>query len=279
VPSFTATASPATEKAALEDGLFLSYSLLSEYQIEEQITPNIIRFVGVQVDWNHRQHFSTEREKLDRIDSSGAFEEMKGQFPLARAVKLDQDDPLPGAEDERAGLDGEGERGAEERGQNVVGDVFRVVGMAVAQLRHHGLEGVEHVEVGAWIEIGGGEGRGGVEDVEAADAGGAGQMFLNLSGDVDDLAFAVGGDGEMGHGGQSTIQGTRGRKPSIIAAGLLACGEPLAERLFLKRLGEIGRDGKFRNAAGSLATTVLSAGISGLQTLVQSGEEIAAQPR
>jgi hypothetical protein len=35
VPSFTATAPPATEKAALEGGLFLSYSLLSEYQIEE----------------------------------------------------------------------------------------------------------------------------------------------------------------------------------------------------------------------------------------------------
>jgi hypothetical protein len=34
-----------------------------------------------------------------------------------------------------------------------------IMGMPVFQLRHHGFKGVEHVEIGAGIEIGSGESR------------------------------------------------------------------------------------------------------------------------
>jgi len=46
----------------------------------------------------------------------------------------------------------------------VIGDVGWIVGVAVAELGDHGFEGVEHVEVGAGIEVGGGQGGCGVED-------------------------------------------------------------------------------------------------------------------
>ena len=82
----------------------------------------------------------------------------------------------------------------------MVGNVLRVVGMAVAKFGHHGLEGVEHIEIGAGIEIGSGESRGGVQDVEADDAGRVEEVGFDLLGDVEDLALAVGGDSELRHG-------------------------------------------------------------------------------
>jgi hypothetical protein len=43
--------------------------------------------------------------------------------------------------------------------------------VAIAELRDHRFEGVEHVEIGAGIQVGGGESSGCVEDENMANAG------------------------------------------------------------------------------------------------------------
>ena len=121
------------------------------------------------------------------------------QFPLARAVQFDQYDSLPGAEDEIAMLEGQRDRCPDESRENVIGNVLRVMGMTVAELGNHGFESVEHVEIGAWIQIRGGKGGCGVEDEQAADSGGGGVILLEQGlhrfGDVEDFTLLAGFDG------------------------------------------------------------------------------------
>jgi len=132
--------------------------------------------------------------------ASPGGEEAEGEVAVAGAVELDEDDALPGAEDERTEFDGESEAGADEGREDVIGDVRGIVRVPVGEFGHDGLKGVEHVEIGAGIEVGGSEGRGGVQDVEETDAGGARQEGFNLLGNVEDLTFAMRSDGEFVHG-------------------------------------------------------------------------------
>jgi hypothetical protein len=48
-------------------GLFLSYSLFLEYQIQRGITPNIMGLFGLETVWNEEQHFGTVGKKLDKV--------------------------------------------------------------------------------------------------------------------------------------------------------------------------------------------------------------------
>jgi len=56
--------------------------------------------------------------------------------------------------------------------EDVIGDVRRVVGMTILRFGNHGFEDVEHVEIGAGIEIGRGQGCCGVQDQQIADSRG-----------------------------------------------------------------------------------------------------------
>src|SRR6185312_11628970 len=60
-------------------------------------------------------------------------------------------------------------RGADQGGEYVVGNMGGIMGVAIAQLRDHSLKGVQHVQVGAGVEIGGGHRRRRVQDGEVAD--------------------------------------------------------------------------------------------------------------
>jgi hypothetical protein len=75
--------------------------------------------------------------------------------------------------------------------------VVRVAPLASGDER---FQGVEQVEVGAGIEVGGGDGGGGVEH---GNDGGAAKLCRepgrDLVGDVNNLTAAGGGDGEVGH--------------------------------------------------------------------------------
>ena len=75
--------------------------------------------------------------------------------------------------------------------------------MPILQLRHHGLEGIEHVEIRAGIQICRGDGRGGMQDVEVADAfprTSRGKSLLNRVRDVQDFPLPVRLDPEAFHG-------------------------------------------------------------------------------
>ena len=121
------------------------------------------------------------------------------QFAFPRAVEFDEHDALPGAEDELAMLEGKHDRCSDEGRENVIGHVLRVVGMTVAELGNHGFEGIKHVEVGAGIQIGGGQRGGGVEYEQVAYSCGLRMIFLEQGfdgfGDVEDFAFLAGFDG------------------------------------------------------------------------------------
>src|SRR5579863_10199485 len=89
-----------------------------------------------------------------------------------------------------------------------------IVRMAVAQFWNHGFEGVEHVEVGAGIEIGGGERGCGVEDQEIADSCCLRVIRLEQSlhgfSDVKNLTFLAGFEGDPLHDG-------RGNRLAVVA--------------------------------------------------------------
>jgi hypothetical protein len=55
------------EKATHLGGLFLSYSLLLEYQVQGQNRPNIIGLFGVEAVLNQRLNFGTVGKKLDKL--------------------------------------------------------------------------------------------------------------------------------------------------------------------------------------------------------------------
>jgi hypothetical protein len=126
-----------------------------------------------------------------------------GQIPLARAVEFDQDDSLPGAKDEFAAFEWDCYRCADQGGEDVIGDVGWVVGMAVAELGDHAFEGIEHVEIGAGIEVGCGQRGRGVEYEQIADSRCLRVVLLEQGfdgvGDVQDFAFFASFYGDLLH--------------------------------------------------------------------------------
>jgi len=85
----------------------------------------------------------------------------------------------------------------------VVGDMGWVVRMAVAELGNHGFEGVEHIEVGAGIEVGCSQRGRGVEYEQVADSRCLRVVLLEQGfdgvGDVQDFASLAGSDGDLLH--------------------------------------------------------------------------------
>ena len=146
-----------------------------------------------------------------------------GQVSLARAVEFDQNDSLPGAQDQLAMLEWERYRCSDQGGEDVIGDVGRVVGMAVAKLRNHGFEGIEHVEIGAGIEVGCGQRGRGVEDEQVADSRRLRVVFLEQGfdrvGDVQDFAFLAGFDGDLLHGWVTLFEALNSLRKDIEISG------------------------------------------------------------
>lgn len=74
----------------------------------------------------------------------------------------------------------------------MIANVRRIVRMPVTQLRHHGLEGIQHIEVGARVEIGCGQGCGRVKNKKVADANASrafSQLILDEIGYVEHFAL------------------------------------------------------------------------------------------
>src|SRR5579863_622148 len=101
--------------------------------------------------------------------------------------------------------------------------------MAVAGLGNHGFEGIEHVEIGAGIEVGCGQCGRGVEDEYIADSGCLRVVCLEHRfdgvGDVEDFALLAGFDGEFLHDQAARVTFFEAlnslRKTSKSAAGAL----------------------------------------------------------
>jgi hypothetical protein len=51
--------------------LFVSYPLLSGYQVQHENPPNIFEGIRMEVVWNEGQHFGTVGEKLDKFSTFG----------------------------------------------------------------------------------------------------------------------------------------------------------------------------------------------------------------
>ena len=94
-------------------------------------------------------------------------------LPLSRTIQLNQNYPLPSSQDQRTLLEGQPQRRSDERRENVIGYVRRVMGVTVFKFRNQGLEGIEHVEIGPRVEVRGSEGGRGVQDQQVADSRGA----------------------------------------------------------------------------------------------------------
>src|SRR5271157_3804565 len=88
-----------------------------------------------------------------------------------------------------------------------------VVRVPIGKLGNHVLEGVEHVEVGAGIEIGRGKRRSGMQQIQLAYAGFFGmllpQQLFELLGDVHNLALLVGFNGKTMHLSTSALHPNR----------------------------------------------------------------------
>ena len=127
---------------------------------------------------------------------SGNLEKGQRDFALARAIQLHQHHPLPRTEQKVAFVHQQGHRGTDQRRQNVIGHMRRIMGMPVVQLRNHVLKGVEHVEIGTGIEVGSGQGGRGMQQVQDAHAAFARMLVLQYSldpaRDVEDLPLLVG---------------------------------------------------------------------------------------
>ena len=125
----------------------------------------------------------------------------------AGAVELAEEDALPAAEGEAGVFDKDGGAGADQRSFDVgVGVAF---GVTIARVARHkavesGFDIAGDVGVVSFVD---GDARGGVRDVEMADAGGdarRGDERLDGRGDVEKLGAAPGFDvegEEFGHGG------------------------------------------------------------------------------
>jgi len=97
----------------------------------------------------------------------------------------------------------------------VIGHVRGIVRMSIAQLGDNGFEGIEHVQVGSWIEIRSGQRSGGVQHGELTDPG-CGRLLeqrgLDLVGDVYDFALAVRFDVEALHSVLINHRGTEAQR-------------------------------------------------------------------
>jgi hypothetical protein len=72
-------------KAALSAAFFVSYPLLSEYQVWVENWPKFSDGIRAEVVWNEGEHFGTVREKLDKFSTFGGFAGKHG-FPVLRAT-------------------------------------------------------------------------------------------------------------------------------------------------------------------------------------------------
>jgi hypothetical protein len=60
------------EKPRSSAAFFVSYPLLSEYQIQPERPPKYFKGIKTEALWNEGQHFGTVREKLDKFSTSGS---------------------------------------------------------------------------------------------------------------------------------------------------------------------------------------------------------------
>lgn len=155
---------------------------------------------------NQQFFWSGDLQPVRAQDSSTVLDgrnKCQRYLALAWAVQLNENDALPGSEDERASLDQQTDGGPHQRRQDVVRYVLRIVRMAVVELRNHSLKCIQHIGIGAGIEVGGGQGRGGVEYDEMTDSGPNSMVFaqqsLNAVCDVQDFPLAMGLDREPVH--------------------------------------------------------------------------------
>lgn len=93
---------------------------------------------------------------------------MHGSVP--GSIKFNQNDALPCPQHQLTVtiryVDGRANDGCE----NVVRGVRRVMWMAIGKLRQYMAQGIQKIEVGAWIQVGGGEGAGSMSDKNITDA-------------------------------------------------------------------------------------------------------------
>jgi hypothetical protein len=61
------------EKPRSSAAFFVSYPLLSGYQVWAEKPPKFFEGIRVEVVWNEGQHFSTVRERLDRFSTFAGF--------------------------------------------------------------------------------------------------------------------------------------------------------------------------------------------------------------
>jgi hypothetical protein len=83
-----------------------------------------------------------------------------------------------------------------------------IVGMAVIEVGDHGGESIEHIQVGAWIEIGGGDGGGGVSHKDAAQTIGHAPIlddFVDHVGNINHLLVLAGFDSDSLHDNLSSL--------------------------------------------------------------------------
>ena len=83
-------------------------------------------------------------------------------FTLAGAVKFNENESLPFAENKLSLFNRYGNAGANEGGENVVANMGGIVRVAMVEPGDHFIKSIKHVEVGAGIEVSGCESGGGV---------------------------------------------------------------------------------------------------------------------
>ncbi len=91
---------------------------------------------------------------------------------------------------------------ADDGGEDMVWRVGRVVRMAIGELGQEMAQGGEQIEVGAGVQVGGCDGAGGVGYEERTEAVGITfglYIVFYCVGDVDDLIFLAGGNGDCLH--------------------------------------------------------------------------------
>ena len=130
--------------------------------------------------------------------------EAYGDFALSRAVKLNQNYTLPGAEDESAIFRQQGERCSYQSRQDVIRNVLRIVRMPVVELGDDALKRVEHVGISSRIKIGCGQSGSCMQHHQVTSSGMACMLLSKkrfyLIGDIQDLAFVVRFDRKTLHG-------------------------------------------------------------------------------
>src|ERR1035441_4495176 len=104
------------------------------------------------------------------------------------------------------------QRSSDQGRQDVIGHVPRVVGMAILKLGNEVLEGIEHVQIGSGIKIGGSQSGRGVQQTQLAYSGLVAILLpqdgLQLLGDIHDLALFVGLNRKPMHDSPTHLGGT-----------------------------------------------------------------------